>query len=309
MISSLFAPETCARSAALLAVLGLAACGGSNSSMEPESIPQMETESFQENEGDNVERETGTGTENIVGFSDAIFPDSRGGISDPNTTIGNPGAATPTGLTGVAVPSAVRVLSYNSANGAIASQAANYDSASLKVTVGGNAYDVASNGTQFSGNIISGGDALTVVQLTDPASMPVAGSATYRGSGDVLYVDQPTGQAFNGTMSARVAANFASGKVSITMSNPEGEIGGRAYNHGGRIRIDGLNISGSEYSSNNATTGSVTGFVGAADLNSGNQRVSARGLFGGAAHDETSAVARIVDAGRGEAILRLNASR
>ena len=90
---------------------------------------------------------------------------------------------------------------------------------------------------------------------------------------------------------------------------PNGEIGGRAYNHGGRIQIDGLAIAGNEFASNGATTGSVTGFVGAADLNSGNQVVTARGLFGGAAHDETSAVARIVDTGRGEAILRLNASR
>ncbi|MEP5152496.1 hypothetical protein [Planktotalea sp.] len=299
------------QSLVLIGLLTLAACGSEtvDGNMEPEDPPETTSSGFVENEGDNVTRATGTGTVAQVGFQNSLFPTSAGGVSAPNTTIGNPGAATPTGLTGVSTISAVQILTFDSSTGTIGSQAGVYNNTTEQVTTGGNSYNVASNGTAYTGNILSGGDALTVTSPTDPAVIPMGGGAAYSGTGDVVYVDGPSGQAFNGTMDASVTANFAGGTVAITMSNPDGEIGGRAYNDAGQIRITNLAINGNEYASNGTSTGRVTGFVGAADLNSGNQTVTARGLFGGATYDETSAIARIDDGANGEAILRLNASR
>ena len=75
----------------------------------------------------------------------------------------------------------------------------------------------------------------------------------------------------------------------------------------GSSGINELALSGGVYQDDNRTTGSVTGFSGAADLNSGSQIVNALGVIGGPNAEETAAIAQINDRSNGTAIMRITA--
>ncbi|WP_439143130.1 hypothetical protein, partial [Planktotalea sp.] len=224
-----------------------------------------------------------------------------------NTTIGDANALTPSALVGVAASSAVRVLTFDTNNDQIGDVAGVYDPLSNEVTIAGTGYALASDGNSAAGKLIGGGNNLAAIIQTPSAMVPTGGSATLRGTGDVIYVNQPTSQVFTRTMNATVTANFATDRVNITMNNPNGQIDGVAYASGGSIEVDELALNGAKYQDDNRTTGSVTGFVGATDLNSGSQTVNALGILGGATANETAAVAQITDGSRGTAILRVTA--
>jgi hypothetical protein len=196
---------------------------------------------------------------------------------------------------------------YNTRNSDIRSVAGMYDPVSNEATVSGNGYKVAAQGNRYAGKLISGGDNLVAVVPTPNGMIPASGSATMRGSGDVIYVNTPTSQVFTGVMDATVTANFTQESVNITMSNPVGQIDGVAYSGGGIIAINELALSGGVYQDDNRTTGSVTGFSGAADLNSGSQIVNALGVIGGPNAEETAAIAQINDRSNGTAIMRITA--
>ena len=110
-------------------------------------------------------------------------------------------------------------------------------------------------------------------------------------------------------MDATVTARFGLGHVDIRLSNPDGQIDGVAYSSGGAIRIDDLAINGAQFEDDAQSSAAVTGFQGANDLNSGNQRLNALGLFGGPNAEETAAIARITDGSNGVAIIRLTAEQ
>jgi len=254
----------------------LSAC---NASQTETSVPNSGTNTGP-NTGDNVERVVGSGNEQNVGFSTAQFPSARIGVVAPNTAIGDANDLLAAPLSGASGVVPISVLTFNIRNSDIRSVA---------------------------GKLISGGDNLVAVIPTPNGMIPASGSATMRGSGDVIYVNTPTSQVFTGVMDATVTANFTQESVNITMSNPVGQIDGVAYSGGGIIAINELALSGGVYQDDNRTTGSVTGFSGAADLNSGSQIVNALGVIGGPNAEETAAIAQINDRSNGTAIMRITA--
>jgi hypothetical protein len=236
----------------------------------------------------------------MIGEDDMASISGRPAGGDANDLL----AAPLSGASGV-VP--ISVLTFNTRNSDIRSVAGMYDPVSNEATVSGNGYKVAAQGNRYAGKLISGGDNLVAVVPTPNGMIPASGSATMRGSGDVIYVNTPTSQVFTGVMDATVTANFTQESVNITMSNPVGQIDGVAYSGGGIIAINELALSGGVYQDDNRTTGSVTGFSGAADLNSGSQIVNALGVIGGPNAEETAAIAQINDRSNGTAIMRITA--
>ena len=292
-------------------LLTVACSSGEEEVTIEEAPPEVEepTSVFQPNPGDNVERVTGTGSEEQTGFSTSSFPSTRTSINTPNTTIGDAAGITPSALVGVAAATPVTVLTFDTRNGTLDTRSGNYDPATIKTTVGGNAFSVAADGARYTGRLIAGGDHLLSVLETPIADMPNSNRATYTGKGDVIYVNSPTSQTFTGTMDATVTARFGLGHVDIRLSNPDGQIDGVAYSSGGAIRIDDLAINGAQFEDDAQSSAAVTGFQGANDLNSGNQRLNALGLFGGPNAEETAAIARITDGSNGVAIIRLTAEQ
>ncbi len=283
----------------------LSACVSAQEDMAEAPVEETPNEV---NSGDNVTRNNETGAETSIGFSAAVFPGTRTGVVAPNTTIGDPSSTTPTALAGIGAVTPVSVLTFNSSTGAIASANASYDPATIEATVGSDAFSVNADGAGYAARLINGGNNLAIVVPTPLGALP-GGRATYNGTGDVVYVNAPTAQTFTGTMSARIEANFAIGSVDMSLRNPNGTIDGVAYSNGGTIEIDDMVVVGTQFRSSGATTGSVTGFTGASDLNSGAQTVNALGLFGGPNGEEAAAIAQITDGANGTAIMRVTGSR
>ena len=291
----------------------LAACNAESDDMvtlAPDDLSANTTRNIGAvNTGDNTARASGTGRVSNNGFSPLLFPGSRTGQSTPNTTIGNATAATASVLSGVAAPDTVTVLTFDTNTSSIGQVSGNYDPATLAVTVAGTAYQVASGGNRYTGQIISGGRNLTAIHTTPLAGVPTTGTATFNGTSEILYVNTPTSQTFTGTMNTVITANFDTARVGIVMHTPNGQVDGNSYTGGGNATISDLAITNQTYQNDGQTRGSVTGFLGAANLNSGTQTVRARGVFGGPTAQETGLVSVISDGANGTAIMRTTATR
>lgn len=273
-------------------LLALTACGGSSTPPETEEVPEATTPA------------TTTPTTPTTTLPNAAPPPTSGGPG----SLGGPGSSAapfPAFTETTSDPSTATILTFDTGTSAVGQTTGTYTHSTSMLAVATQGVTLETGGNRYVG-IISGagaGDNRVAALATPTADMPTSAGASYSGTANMAYLDTPSAQTFRGTMDATITAAFGAGttgRVGIELSNPNGTFGGTAYNGAGAVSVTDMVISDNVYSAQSGTTtGSITGFAGAAGLNSGAQTVTGLGVFAGPGAEETGAVLHISDGANG----------